>query len=104
MPLFATFVGSLFSALAKLIGETMAKRVLIIGAVIAGFVVSAGIFGALVQSLINQVSASAPAGWAAYGLSLLPSNTDDCLAAIVAVEIAAWAHQWQVKVLSTKAL
>lgn len=104
MPILGALIGSLVAALAKFLGEAFARRVIIIGAVIAGFVISAGVFGVLVQSLIDQVSVASPTGWAAYGLSLLPSNTDDCVAVIVAVEIGAWLHQWQVKILSTKAM
>lgn len=71
--------------------------------IIAALGLAAAVSGALIVALgfaISSVVISAPTGWVAFGIGLLPYNTPACIAAVIGGNLARWLYDWQTRVIS----
>lgn len=97
MPLFAAFLGSLFTSLADFVAQYVTRRVAIAAAVIAVLVAVTATFVAAMQALIAGISVVAPDALSVAASWVVPSNMDECLAAIASAHALRWAYDWNTK-------
>lgn len=102
MPIFAAWVGSLITSIATFFAAFLTKRVAIVLAVI----VAAGAFtvtfiaglNAIIAGIVYAIPPSISLGMSWF----IPSNMDDCIAAIMAAHVLRWVYDWNIKVIQWK--
>lgn len=104
MPLLAAFIGTIFSSVASFFATYLSKRVAISLAVIAVLVAVTAAFVTAIQALIAGVMVAAPAEVAIAAGWFLPSNTDECIAAIGSAHALRWAYDWNTRLPLLRAL
>lgn len=102
MPIFAALMGAWFNSLAVFFAFFLARKVAIVAAAILFLVALTAGFVAAMQALITGVIVAAP-DWLAIGASwFVPSNVDECIAAIAGAHTLRWTYDWQVKVVGAR--
>lgn len=86
--LFAT-LGGLVTTLVTTIVEAVGKKTVVAGVIVAGVFSCYALFVSLLRTQIETINNSIPTGesWLIIGITLLPSNTDECIAAIAASHV-----------------
>ena len=102
LPWLAGVFGTFFTGLVGFLATFLTKRIAVAAAAISAVLILLGTFTLAATTAINSVIASYPVGVVAYGLSMLPSNTDTCIAAILTVRIAGYTYFWMNKVIQTR--
>jgi len=103
MGVIAGFLVSAFSGLTSLISIILARKAAFSIAYIAVYVAIAVAFLAIINSLLASLTASLPSNsFLLAGLSLLPSNTSQCIAIISTAHVASFAMTFKSKLLSLK--
>lgn len=92
------FVASLGKVFAFFAGFLSKKTAQVLLAVTLAVTVTAALFVALGAALSAIVVAS-PGGFVDAGISLLPANTNICIATVITVKAAAWLYDWQIRVI-----
>lgn len=93
--IFVFLIGRFFAFFAV----SLTKKTAQIIASIALAVTVTATFFAFLSSSLSSIVASAPGGLVAAGISLLPSNTNACLAVVITVKAASWLYDWQVRLI-----
>jgi uncharacterized protein DUF5455 len=99
LPWLASGLASLFGGIVSFFATFLTKRIAMVAAVITAVLALLTTFTIAANTAVNTVLASYPVGDFAYGLSLLPSNTDICVSAIVTVRIAGYTYWWMKQVI-----
>lgn len=85
VPLIAA-LGALLSSVVVAIVEAVGKKTFVAGvlvtAIMACYVTFTSLLGTQIQNISTMVGSSE--SWIVYAITILPSNTDECLAAIAA--------------------
>ncbi len=102
LPWLAGILISGFTSLVTFLGTYLTKRIAVITAVVGSLVALLATFTLAANSAISSVLVSYPTGSLAYGLAMLPSNTDVCIAAIATVRIAGYAYNWGSKIVQLR--
>ncbi len=101
--LFSAIV-SLASSVAALFSFWLAKRLALILVIISAFAVLTTSLFFLLSSLITALSVSAPDWLTLAVMWVVPSNLPACISAIVSAHLARWVYEWNIKIISMKAL
>lgn len=97
MGVLLTAIGTFITSIVTSLFQGMSKKALVLaflGAyalLVAGFVL---LFNGLMADLMNWYQ---PTGFVAAGLSLVPSNANQCITAIGTAYLMRWAFLWKVK-------
>jgi len=103
MGIIVTFFTTMFGGMTSLIGLFLARKATFSLAYIVIYIALTGLFMASITSLIGGLSSSAPSnGLLQAGLSLLPSNSGQCIGAISAAHIASYLFVMKNKLLNLK--
>lgn len=94
----AQAVGSLLAFGA---GE-VAKRLAVTAAIVAALGAAVLALTAAINGALSSIIVAAPGGAVAQGLQLLPSNTGQCLSALLIAHAAAWVYRQHFVVLTLK--
>ena len=97
--LLGTLLGQLLTRTVSIVFEVMAKRALVIGAVLlvlATFVTS---FYLLINSTINAISSVAPPYLSQAASLFIPDNLPALISLQITARVARWVYEWNVKVL-----
>lgn len=100
-PLVA-WLGSLVSGFFAMIVAYFGKKAAIAIAVIAVWIALLTAFTLSINALIDGLYVSMPVGILQAGMSMLPSNTGECVAAIASAHLAAWVYTSQIKAVVLK--
>jgi len=92
---FLAWIGSAFSASWGFVAADTTKKYAQLAAGIAAILVLAGVLKSAFDAAISSISAAAPTGAVAFGLSLLPSNTIACISVIFAALVASALYKFQ---------
>lgn len=103
MPVFAALIVSLFGGVANFVAEYFTRRVAVAAALLVVCATVTAAFVAAVQALIAGITTAAPSELSLAASWFVPSNMDDCIAAIAAGHTLRWAYDWQIKAAFTRA-
>lgn len=103
MGVIAAFLGTIFSGISGLIGVFLARKALFSVAYIAVYVAISVAFIATINSGLAAIASSVPSNsFILSGLSLLPSNTSQCIGIVSAAHVAALAFRFKDVILNIK--
>jgi len=103
MGVIAGFFMTLSGGITSLITLFLVRKATFSLAYIAVYIILTGVFIASLSSLLSGVSASAPSnGLINSGLSLLPSNSSQCIGVVSAAHVASYIFVMKNKLLNLK--
>jgi hypothetical protein len=103
MGVIAAFLGTIFSGITGLISVFLARKAAFSIAYIAIYIAIAAVFIAAINAGLSAISTSVPTNsFILSGLSLLPSNTVQCIGIISAAHVAAFAFRFKDVLLGFK--
>jgi uncharacterized protein DUF5455 len=102
MPVLAAWIGNLLGSIAGFFGQYFSKRLAVGLAVVIAFTASTAIFIAALNAAVLTISVVVPSEITIAASWVVPSNSDECLAAIITAKLASWVYYWQVKVIQYK--
>jgi len=103
MSVIAAFLVTMSGGITSLIGLFIARKATFSLAYIAVYLVLTGVFIAALTSMLSGVSASVPSsGLISAGLSLLPSNSAQCIGVISTAHVASYVFVMKNKLLNLK--
>lgn len=91
-------LGPLFAAIAAFFAQWMAKKTVMVTALVAGSLALTAAFVAAVSALMSGLAASVPSWVVGLGY-LIPDNMAACFGAIVSARIARWIYDYHFSVL-----
>ena len=103
MGVIAAFLGTIFSGITGLISVFLARKAAFSVAYIAVYVAIAAVFIAAMNAGLSAIASSVPSNHAIVaGLSLLPTNTTQCIGIVSAAHVAALAFRFKDVLLNFK--
>lgn len=95
MPLLAAFIGGLITKLVDVLLELFSKKLVIAAALISALITAYIAVMAVISDSLASINYNDVPTILAYGLSMLPSNTDDCIAIIITTKAAVALYNFQ---------
>jgi hypothetical protein len=96
MGVIAAFLGTIFSGITGLISVFLARKAAFSIAYIAIYLAIAAVFIAAINIGLSSIAAAVPTNsFLLAGLSLLPSNTVQCIGIVSAAHVAAFAFRFK---------
>lgn len=92
----AVVVQSIIAFFVSFISRKTAQ--IIIALTLSGTVTAALVY--TIGTAISSIVVSAPTGFVASGIGLLPYNTAACIAAVITANLARWLYDWQLRVIN----
>lgn len=103
MGVIAAFLGTVFSGITGVISVFLARKAAFSIAYIAIYIAISVAFIAVINAGLSAVASSVPSNsFLLAGLSLLPSNTAQCIGVISAAHVAAFAFRFKDVLLNLK--
>jgi hypothetical protein len=102
------WLGGLVGELLKSVVGVFSKRIVwklgVLSAIVGGMALLTGSLMVAGHAAILELATAMPSG-ASLGLSLfMPTNTGACIGAMVSARLLRWAYDWQIKILTMKAV
>ncbi len=96
MGVIAAFLGTIFSGITGLISVFLARKATFSIAYIAIYIAISTVFIAAINTGLTAIASSVPSNsFILSGLSLLPSNTVQCIGIVSAAHVAAFAFRFK---------
>ena len=102
MPLLAPVIAwfaSFFTTTLGTIAAFVTKKVALITAAVAATVAAVTALTATLNGLLSSVAQSAPGGWIAAGIGLLPGNLNISISAIITAHAASWLYIQKTRII-----
>lgn len=101
MPLFASFLGSIFGGLVAFFSKYLTKKLAIFSAVLVAIASLTFSFFLLVETIVSSVTVGFPSDLANIGF-LIPSNYSSVMAAAISISVSRWVYDWNIKIWQYK--
>ena len=102
MPIFAVWMGTLFSGLVGFLAQHVTKKLAITLAVIAGIATLTATFYTAVTAAMVAISFTTPY-WITVAMSwVIPPQFTTLVSIYIGANVTAWVYVWQVKIIQYK--